>query len=99
MQLKIMVIWDVPPSINPEYFGRLYRSDRIGYSHDSDPEMTMGMMLHIMPSTEERYCRIWEIENSYKTVIMAILLQLFNLRVSVGLLICALRAEIISLAI
>ena len=52
----------------------------------------------IVPSTETRYCRIWEIKNPYRTVIMAILLQLINIRMSFGLLICAIRAESIKLS-
>ena len=58
----------------------------------------MGMMMQIMPSTETHYCRIWEIKNSYRTVIMAILIYFINLRVSARLLICALRAKSIRLS-
>ena len=58
----------------------------------------MGMMMQIMPSIETGYCRIWEIETLYRTVIMDILLQFINLRVSAWLLIYALRAESIRLS-
>ena len=61
MQLKIMVIWDHPSNINPEYVGRLDRSDRAVFLQDGDLGMMMGMMIQIMPSIEASYCRIWEI--------------------------------------
>ena len=82
MQPKIMVIWDDPSNINPEYLHRLDRSDETIFSQYGDPGVTMGMMMEIMPSTEASYCRIWEIGIPYRTIIMAILLQFINLRVS-----------------